>query len=311
MRVLVTWGSEHGGTAGIAGSVADELQALGFEVVAKPADEAPPPDQGFGAVIIGGALYANRWAAEARRFVHRYEKQLRSVPVWFFSSGPLDDSAERGVIPPTTQVAVLAERVGALGHMTFGGYLSADVKGFPAAAMAKEYAGDWRNPEQIRAWTREVAQALPAATPGRPVDHPAHSARRVIGYGAVAWALHAAMQTALFGVLGDTPALVIHAVATPMVFGAVAWRYFRERGARDPLPTAITWTALAIGLDVALAAARGHGFALFGNFAMTWLPLTLALLCTWAIGGLASTLPWSTPPEKAVRQGPLQGAARS
>jgi hypothetical protein len=30
-------------------------------------------------------------------------------------------------------------------------------QGFPASAMAKTHAGDWRDPERIRGWAAEVA----------------------------------------------------------------------------------------------------------------------------------------------------------
>ena len=37
-------------------------------------------------------------------------------------------------IPPVPQVQELLERIGARGHVTFGGRLPADAKGFPASA---------------------------------------------------------------------------------------------------------------------------------------------------------------------------------
>lgn len=58
------------------------------------------------------------------------------------------------------------ERVGAIGHATFGGRLAPDARGFPAAARAKRLAGDWRNESRIREWAREVARRLPFARPG-------------------------------------------------------------------------------------------------------------------------------------------------
>jgi hypothetical protein len=39
MRALVTWGSKHGGTAGIGQIVAHALQTRGIEVVAAPVDD--------------------------------------------------------------------------------------------------------------------------------------------------------------------------------------------------------------------------------------------------------------------------------
>ena len=120
MRVLVTWGSKRGGTAGIGTTLAEALRKNGLDVVAAPVAKAGSP-AGFDAVIVGGALYAGLWHGGARRYVQRHLQRLRRVPTWLFSSGPLDDSAERGAIPATPQVAVLGERVGALGHATFGG----------------------------------------------------------------------------------------------------------------------------------------------------------------------------------------------
>lgn len=118
-------------------------------------------------MISGGAIYGNRWPRKLRSFLNRHVSQLRKVPVWFFSSGPLDDPAAREAIPATTQVAVLAERVGAKDHVTFGGRLEANATGFPASAMAKRKSGDWRNPGRIREWAAKLASEIPTATPAR------------------------------------------------------------------------------------------------------------------------------------------------
>jgi menaquinone-dependent protoporphyrinogen oxidase len=115
---------------------------------------------GYDAVIVGGGLYASRWHRAARRFAKRQASQLRQRPTYFFSSGPLDDSADRGEIPPVKSVRALMARTGARGHVTFGGRLAPDAKGFPASAMAKKQAGDWRDPAQVRQWTQAIAAQL-------------------------------------------------------------------------------------------------------------------------------------------------------
>ena len=102
MRVLVTWGSKRGGTEGIARIVGEALQHEGLDVDVLPARAAAKATN-FDAAIVRGALYANRWHPAARRFVNRQEKRLCAVPVWFFSGGPLDDSAEHSAIAPTRQ----------------------------------------------------------------------------------------------------------------------------------------------------------------------------------------------------------------
>jgi menaquinone-dependent protoporphyrinogen oxidase len=137
-----------GGTEGIGRVLGRALETHGFDVVAAPVDQVGTLDS-YEAVIVGGALYANCWPRTLRRFIERHVTQLRKLPVWFFSSGPLDASADREDIAATPQVDVLAERVGAKGHITFGGRLEPDVRGFPASAMAKTHSGDWRNPDRI------------------------------------------------------------------------------------------------------------------------------------------------------------------
>jgi menaquinone-dependent protoporphyrinogen oxidase len=163
VRVLVTVGSTRGGTEGLGEMVAEDLRAEGFE-----ADMTPPKRvkrlDGYDAVIVGGALYAFRWHKDARRFVKRHVTELSTRPVYFFSSGPLDDSATTKDIPPVKVVSALMQRVGARGHITFGGRLEPDAKGFPASAMAKNHAGDWRDPKQVMDWTRTVAAELRTAT---------------------------------------------------------------------------------------------------------------------------------------------------
>jgi menaquinone-dependent protoporphyrinogen oxidase len=159
VKVLVAYGSKRQGTAGIADVLAAELRTRGADVDVADARDVADLD-GYDAVVVGGALYAGRWHRDARRFVKRCTKQLRARPVFFFSSGPLDDSAEEHEIPPTRQVRRLMERVGAREHRTFGGRLAPDAEGFAAKAMAKDHAGDWRDEEAEQQWADHVVDVL-------------------------------------------------------------------------------------------------------------------------------------------------------
>ena len=159
MRVLVAYGSKRGGTAGLAGMIAEELSAAGMPAVASPARDVRIID-GYDAVVVAGALYAMRWHRDARRFVHRWGYELKHRPVWLVSSGPLDESATKGDIPPVRHVAKAMAAIGARGQVTFGGRLEADAKGFPASAMAKKHAGDWRDREHVRRWVSTIAPEL-------------------------------------------------------------------------------------------------------------------------------------------------------
>lgn len=270
--------------------LADGLRAEGLDAVVAPARRSPPL-AGFDAVVVGGALYANRWHRDARRFVARHERALRRVPVWLFSSGPLDDSADRRVLAPVRELDAIMERVGAQGHATFGGRLAPDARGFPASAMAKQHAGDWRKPERIRAWATQLARALPSARPRPAVAQAGHALARVGVHGVVGWALCAAVMLGLLRVAGATAAIAIHDVFAPLAFAAIAVHYFRARGAREPIAVAAAFAAIVALLDLAMVAWPRRDPAMLRSFAGFWLPLALIFLVTWTIGAVLAMMP--------------------
>lgn len=158
MKVLVVFGSKRGGTAGLAQMIGEEFRRHGVTAEVRDAVTDAPIEADL--VVVGGALYMNRWHRAARQFVRSHHRQLIDMPVWLFSSGPLDATARAGDIAPVPQVQALAAQVEAHGHMTFGGRLEPDAKGFIARSMAKKYAGDWRDPEQVAEWVRRILHDL-------------------------------------------------------------------------------------------------------------------------------------------------------
>lgn len=291
MRVLVTWGSKLGGTAGIGEMIAHTLEEAGHDVVAVPASHAPSPKD-FDAAVVGGALYANRWRASARHWVERHVRELSDIPTWMFSSGPLDTSADDGDIPPPREIRSLMRRIGAVDHHTFGGRLEKDVQGFPQRAMAAEHAGDWRNPERIRAWATEISRELPTIRP-RPAEvlH-GHALSRLVEYGAYGWAVSALTLGILLPLTRPSFAIAVHLIVAPVVFAVLARRYQSADGARSPLVTAVTWTAMVGVLDASLVAAVVRpNIVLLGSAAAYWVPLALVFVASWAIGAVAAMLP--------------------
>ena len=159
-KVLVAYGTRNGSTAGIAEIVGEELRADGLGADVREAGSVRSLE-GYDAVVIGGALYTGRWHKAARRLARRQSAALRQRPVWLFSSGPLDDSADRSDIAPVRQVASAAAATNARGHATFGGRLTEEAHGFMARAMVRGgHGGDFRNPERIRAWAKDIAHEL-------------------------------------------------------------------------------------------------------------------------------------------------------
>jgi menaquinone-dependent protoporphyrinogen oxidase len=294
MRVLVSWGSKRGGTEGIARMIAAELEQRGIDATPLAARQVVDV-QGYDAAIIGGALYANRWHGDACRLVSSNIEALRRIPVWLFSSGPLDRSADGGEIPPCRQVGVLMDRLGACGHATFGGRLERDAKGFPAASMAKKLSGDWRNPARIDAWAAEIAGQLPGARP-RPATEPAGgSIWRLLAHGVAGWAICGALMGVLLQTVSEGWAIALHGIAVPLVFAAISVNYFRARGARTPLAAALAFTAIVALLDAGIVAALILGsFDMFTSLFGTWLPILLIFATTWAVGTALQMMPEKT-----------------
>jgi menaquinone-dependent protoporphyrinogen oxidase len=297
MRVLVTWGSKRGGTEGIARVIAETLEQEGLEVHAMPPKQARRVrGLGFDAVIVGGALYANRWHKDARRFVAKREHELLHVPVWFFSSGPLDDSADRTNIAPTKEVSILMERVGAQAHATFGGKLDKDARGFPASAMAKTHAGDFRDEARIREWARAVAHAIPEARPRPQLAQPGRSIATVVVHAVIGWAICAIAMAALLRAMAIGGAFAIHASVAAIVFGLVARHYFAYRGARDPFRVALAFAGITALLDATVVSGLVlHGGTLLTSFAGFWLPIGLIFVVTFVVGEVATVGSFAKP----------------
>jgi len=129
MNVLVAYGTTGGSTAEIAEWIAEELRGAGLAVDVRPAADVDDIG-GYAAVVLGGALYAAGWHRDARQFAHRFADRPALPPVWLFSSGPLDSSADEAEPPPLPQVLEAMRGLHVRGHATFGGRLSTQARGW-------------------------------------------------------------------------------------------------------------------------------------------------------------------------------------
>jgi menaquinone-dependent protoporphyrinogen oxidase len=161
--VLVAYGSKRGATAEIARWIGDGLRESGLQVDVKAADEVDDVTP-YDAVVLGGAVYAARWHKETRRFARRHAGSLADKPVWLFSSGPLDHSADKGDLPPIRHVVKAMAALHARDHRMFGGCLASDAKGFITSSVAERMAGDYRDREQVRAWAADIADDFAAVS---------------------------------------------------------------------------------------------------------------------------------------------------
>ena len=162
-RVLVAYATKHGSTREVAEEIGRVLRQRGLDTDVAEArlvrDLAP-----YGAVVLGSALYAAHWQRDANRFVARHLAALQARPVWLFSTGPLDRSADAGLLPAPPSVAITTDPIGARAHRVFGGRLLAATPGLDPQVLATHPVGDFRDWAAIRAWAQGIAAAL--AAPG-------------------------------------------------------------------------------------------------------------------------------------------------
>lgn len=168
MDVLVTVASKHGATAEIGETIAKELTDQGCAVtLADPADVTDV--SAFDAVVLGSAVYAGRWLAEARQLTERCGDQLRDRPVWLLSSGPVGDPPK-----PEEEAVDVAEVVAATGareHRVFAGRIDKGRLGFAERAIVRALKvpeGDFRDRDAIVDWARQIAVALDDARSRHP-----------------------------------------------------------------------------------------------------------------------------------------------
>ena len=161
-RVLVTYSSKHGATAGIAEKIGEVLREEGLAVDIEPvngvSDLAP-----YDAVVLGSAVYVGRWRKEAAKFLRDREEELSGRPVWLFSSGPTGEGdpveTMNGWRFPENLKDV-ADRIGPQDMAVFLGAINLGALNLiERAAIRKVGApvGDFRDWDAITEWAKSIA----------------------------------------------------------------------------------------------------------------------------------------------------------
>jgi menaquinone-dependent protoporphyrinogen oxidase len=165
MDVLVVHASKHGSTVGIAQTIAARLVERGHRVTVFDAEAADDLDEAElgqrDAVVIGSAVYAGHWLKPARRFVDHHLALLQDRPVWLFSSGPLESTPTPDDEP--VEVRRIEEDLHARAHRVFNGALDRQELNLVERTVMKivrDHDGDYRDPDAIRAWADDIANAL-------------------------------------------------------------------------------------------------------------------------------------------------------
>ncbi len=163
MNIIVVAASKHGSTLEIAQEIGTELRQAGHNVDVFEAKEAPDAAN-YEAAVIGSAVYAGSWLAEAHTFVANSQAALQTIPVWLFTSGPLGEEEPQPVGDPV-QLPELLAQTNARGHQIFVGKLDRDKLNLGEKLIVKVVKapyGDFRDWEAIRHWAAEIDESLRA-----------------------------------------------------------------------------------------------------------------------------------------------------
>ncbi|HEX5588849.1 MAG TPA: flavodoxin domain-containing protein [Candidatus Limnocylindrales bacterium] len=168
-RALVAYATKHGTTGEIARVVAERLVERGLDVDVLPARDVRDVTP-YRVVVLGSAVYMNRWQGDGLDFLKRFEHDLADRPVWLFSSGPTGGTPDADAAvartleaqpPAPGEASRLGYRIGVRGHATFGGRIVESMGGIFERWMPR---GDWRDPAAIVAWADLIAaEALATA----------------------------------------------------------------------------------------------------------------------------------------------------
>lgn len=159
-KVLVSAGSKHGATAEIARRIAKTIQDAGCDaMVLQPEDVSDMA--GFDAIVLGSAVYAGHWTADAKELARRVARLPAKPPVWLFSSGPVGDSPAPEEDP--VDVSSIRADTGASEHHIFAGKIDKSELSFAEKAImvaVRAPEGDFRDWNAIDSWARRIAESL-------------------------------------------------------------------------------------------------------------------------------------------------------
>ena len=189
-RVLVVYGSRHGGTQGIAERIGEVLRTNGLETrVVTPERVSETEIHAADAFVVGSGVYMGSWLDEPLEFLAGHTDTLAARPLWLFSSGPLPGSSkDKQAVDPIEnalgpadgpgsggrkKIESVSAAIGPRDHRVFMGRYDPDdeAKNLPERFMKSFMrlipavrdvlpAGDFRDWPAIEAWAQEIARDL-------------------------------------------------------------------------------------------------------------------------------------------------------
>jgi len=183
-KTLIVYGSRFGATAGTAEEIAKTLREDGFDVrVANLKEEKIKNISEYELIVVGSGMALGNWVNEAEDFVKNFQKNFdnKKLAIFISSLKPVEEKAGKTAAVTRTRKIGLDEKILKY-HLKpimvgfFGGVLDYNKMSFlTRKAMEVGYKSqlqkygfnegepgiyDLHNWDEIRSWTRELAQKV-------------------------------------------------------------------------------------------------------------------------------------------------------
>ncbi len=155
-KILVTYASRGGSTAGVAEAIGKTLTANGAEVEVRPMQEVTDLTP-YAAVVAGSAIQGKQWLPEAMQFVQTHRAELNRKPFAWRKQAGVEDwlSPVRALVKPMSEGF-------------FAGVLDinkvpsmSDRIKFRISVMSGVWSeGDHRDWDAIRTWANELSSKV-------------------------------------------------------------------------------------------------------------------------------------------------------
>jgi hypothetical protein len=114
----------------------------------------------------------------------------------------------------------------------------------------------------------------------------------IILHAFVGWAICGAIIGIGFSFTTESNTLIIHACAVPVVFGVIAWNFFRRFHYTSPFITACIFLMFIAGTDFFLVVLLiQKSLVMFSSIVGTWIPFVSIFMSTYLAGIFTQKIP--------------------
>ena len=107
----------------------------------------------------------------------------------------------------------------------------------------------------------------------------------ILIYAFIGWTSCGVIMFIGTAVTSEFIALIIHAIAAPIIFAVVSSYYFKRYDFTTPLETALLFVGFVLLMDFFVVALFiNRSLAMFGNVLGTWIPFVLIFISTYYTG---------------------------